>query len=191
MKQTTIIKGNNASQILAENHSYGVLNAASGGENFTFRSFIQIDEQINLPKRQIYLPDEFTLGETLENDTHEWKTQVTETLEDIRSEVKKAYEMDNEIELVPDSAYDDVSALLEILFNYKIPMPHIGWAEDGSLGLEWRPEDGIVTIGVYGDGLIIYCAFFSDECQIKGICALSNTAVLSGFLETLLNLHFE
>ena len=67
-------------------------------------------------------------------------------------------------------------------------MPDIGWAEDGSLGFEWRPEEGIATIGIYGDNLVIYGAFFEEERQVEGICTLSDTVMLSGFLETLVKL---
>ena len=93
--------------------------------------------------------------------------------------------MDNEIDPVPDSAYRQTSILLEMLYNYNIPMPHIGWAEDGSIGLEWRPEGGIVTMGIYGDDDVIYGAFFQENRQVDGVCNLSDTVLLNGFLETL------
>ena len=60
-------------------------------------------------------------------------------------------------------------------------MPDIGWAEDGSLGLEWRPEGGIATMGIYGDKLVIYGAFFEEKRQVEGICTLSDTSMLLGF----------
>ena len=109
-------------------------------------------------------------------------------LEQIRQEAKEAWTLDNKIDPVPDSAYDDADLLLERLFLAEIPMPEIGWAEDGSLGFEWRPGDGIATMGIYGDNLVIYGAFFDDKRQVEGICALSDPAMLSGFLTTLLNL---
>ena len=111
-------------------------------------------------------------------------------LEQIRQEAQEAWTLDNEVDPVPDSAYDDAVLLLERLFLAEIPMPDIAWAEDGSLGFEWRPEDGIATMGLYGDNLVIYGAFFEDKRQVEGICALSDTAMLSGFLETLLALLF-
>ena len=103
-------------------------------------------------------------------------------LKDIRQEAEEAHAWDNEIDPVPESAYDDALLLLKMLFNCNIPMPDIGWAEDGSLGFEWRPEDGIATMGVYGDNLVIYGAFFEEKRQVEGICALSDTAMLKGFL---------
>jgi hypothetical protein len=181
MKQTTLVNNSNVVQTLKE----GYFHPVSAGENFTFRPPTQIDEQINLPKSQTYLLDEFTLGKTLENEIHAWKTQVAETLEDIRCEAKEAYASDNEIDRVPESAYHDATSLLEMLFDHNVPMPHIGWAEDGSIGLEWRPENGIVTMGIYGDNLIIYGAFFQEHRQVEGVCHLSDTALLESFLETL------
>ena len=117
-----------------------------------------------------------------------FQKQVQRELDEIRQEAENAYALDNEIDPVPDSAYDDALVLLEILCNYKMPMPHIGWAEDGSIGLEWRPDDGIVTMGIYGDNLVIYNAFFEEKRQFEGICELSDTPVLSGFLTTLTNI---
>ncbi len=105
-------------------------------------------------------------------------------LEEIRQEAEEASALDNEIDHIPDSAYDDAHSLLKMLSHYNVPMPDIGWAEDGSLGFEWRPENGIATMGVYGDNHVIYGAFFHDKRQVEGICALSDTAMLQGFLKS-------
>ncbi len=113
---------------------------------------------------------------------------VLRHLEEIRLEAEKAYASDSDIDPILDSAYDDAHLLLQKLLQRNIPMPEIGWAEDGSLGFEWRPGNGIATMGLYGDNLVIYGAFFEDKRQVEGICALSDTAMLSGFLTTLLNL---
>ena len=117
-----------------------------------------------------------------------FKKYIRRELNEIRQEAAEAYASDNEIDPVPNSAYDDAFVLLEILFRHEVPMPDIGWAEDGSLGFEWRPEEGIATIGIYGDNLVIYGAFFEEERQVEGICTLSDTVMLSGFLETLVKL---
>ena len=118
-------------------------------------------------------------------DTVLFRKQVQRELDEIRQEVEEVYALDNEIDPVPDSAYRQTVALLEILYNYNIPMPHIGWAEDGSIGLEWRPSGGIVTMGIYGDDDVIYGAFFQENRQVDGVCNLSDTVLLEGFLETL------
>ena len=103
-------------------------------------------------------------------------------LQTAREEAEKAYALDNGIDPVPESAYDDAQILLKMLFDSNSPMPDIGWAEDGSIGFEWRPEDGIATMGIYGDSLVIYGAFFGDKRQVEGICTLADTTMLTGFM---------
>ena len=117
-----------------------------------------------------------------------FRKQVQRELDTIRQEAEEAYALDNEIDPVSDSAYDDASVLLEILCNYKLPMPEVSWAEDGSLSVGWYPDNGMVTMGIYGDNLIIYNAFFEEKRQFEGICELSDSPVLSGFLTTLTNI---
>ena len=108
-------------------------------------------------------------------------------LEETRQEAEEAYASDDQIDPVPNSAYDDARVLLKIL-QRNVPIPDIGWAEDGSLGFEWRPGNGIATMGVSGDNLVIYGAFFSNKCEFDGICSLSDTVLLEGFITTLRNL---
>ncbi|RKU31385.1 hypothetical protein C6497_02510 [Candidatus Poribacteria bacterium] len=117
-----------------------------------------------------------------------FRKQMQSELDEIRQEAEEAYALDNEIDPVPDSAYDDTYYLLDILFDNNVPMPDFGWTEDGSLGLEWRPKKGIATIGIYGDNLVIFGAFFEENRQVEGICELSDTPMLSSFLTTLLNI---
>ena len=99
-------------------------------------------------------------------------------LQKVRQEADEARDVDP----IPESAYHDAQVLLTTLFNANCPMPEIGWAEDGSLGFEWRPEGGIATIGIYGDSLVIYGAFFDNKRQVEGVCALSDVTMLKGFL---------
>ena len=108
--------------------------------------------------------------------------EALQELKEIRQDAEEAYASDNEIDPVPESAYDDAQRLLEILFRCNIPMADIGWAEDGSIGFEWRPEEGIATVGLYGDNLVIYGAFFDNKRQVEGVCALSDLTMLKGFL---------
>ena len=108
--------------------------------------------------------------------------KVRQQLDAIRQEAEEAYHFDNEIDPVPDSAYDEALSLLERLFHSGVSMPDIGWAEDGSLGFEWRPEGGIATMGIYGDNLVIYTVFFGEKRQVEGICTLSDIVMLVSFL---------
>ena len=136
-----------------------------------------------------------------ENERQAWKIQVIDDprlaakvqfqkdlqakLEEIRQEAVKARALDNDIDPVLPEAYNDAFSLLEMFFDHNISIPHIGWSEDGSIGFEWRPKNGIVTMGIYGDDLVIYGVFFEKNRQVDGVCSLSDTALLEGFLETL------
>ena len=88
---------------------------------------------------------------------------------------------------VPESAYKDARTLLQRIHR-EIPKPDIMWSEDGGIGLEWRPGDGIATMSLYGDNHVIYGAFFNKQREVEGICSLSDTVLLQGFLTTLRNL---
>ena len=114
-----------------------------------------------------------------------FRKQVQHELDEIRQEAEEAYALDKEIDPIPDSAYNDTLVLLEMLCNYKLPMPEVSWAEDGSFSIGWYLNEGIITMGIYGDDLVIYNAFFEEKRQFEGICALSDTPMLSGFLKIL------
>jgi len=114
----------------------------------------------------------------------EFNKKVQRELAKVRREAEKAYSLETEIDPVPDSAYDDLLSLIAVLPE-DIPAPDLGWAEDGSLSLGWHSEDGIVTMGIYGDKLVIYNAFFNDKRELNGICPLSDSILLPNFLTML------
>ncbi|MDE0468051.1 MAG: hypothetical protein OYL97_13440 [Candidatus Poribacteria bacterium] len=117
-----------------------------------------------------------------------FRKQLQHELNETRQEAEEAYALDKEIDPIPDSAYNDTLVLLEMLCNYKLPMPEVSWAEDGSFSIGWYLDEGIITMGIYGDNLVIYTAFFEEKRQFEGICALSDTPMLSGFLKMLTNI---
>ena len=108
-------------------------------------------------------------------------------LEDIREEVEETCAATDNVRAVPESAYKETLCLLKQL-QHDLPLPDMMWSEDGGIGLEWRPENGIATMSLYGDNLVIYGAFFSKEREVDGICSLSDTVLLQGFITTLRNL---
>ena len=111
---------------------------------------------------------------------------VLQELKEIREEVEETCRVVDDARAVPESAYDETLSLLKGMLH-NTPMPDMMWLEDGGIGLEWRPGNGIATMSLYGDNLVIYGAFFSDKRQVEGICTLSDTALLQGFLRTLRN----
>ena len=109
---------------------------------------------------------------------------VQRELADIREEVEETCTVVDNVKAVPESAYEETLSLFKQL-RHNIPMPDMMWLEDGGIGLEWRPGDGIATMSIYGDNLVIFGAFFSDKREFDGICALSDTVLLDGFVTTL------
>ena len=112
-------------------------------------------------------------------------------LQEIREEVEEAHELDSEIDLVPDSAYENANQLLDKILVWAVPMPDIGWLIDGGIGFEWWSKDGkgIGTISIYGDNKVVYGAsgkVSSETIKIKGTCLLSNFASLHDFRTKLL-----
>ena len=111
--------------------------------------------------------------------------QVQHELDEIQQEAEEACATYNEIDPVPNSAYRDAYLLLEILYDHDVPMGDIGWFVDGGIGFEWRPGDGIATMSLYGDGLVVYGASLDNEHRVKGTCSLSDPILLPNFLKTL------
>ena len=80
-------------------------------------------------------------------------------LEEIREEVQETCAVADDVEPIPESAYNETFELLKQIHR-NVPIPDMMWLEDGGIGLEWRPPDGIATMSLYGDGLVVYGAFF-------------------------------
>ncbi len=119
-----------------------------------------------------------------------FQKHVQRELDEIRTEVKEICAVDNDVEPIPESAYHDAYLLLEILFNYNIPIPDIGWLIDGGIGFEWRSQNvkGIGTMSIYGDDQVVYGASLGDSRRIKGTCTLTDTVLLVRFLPMLKDL---
>ena len=113
--------------------------------------------------------------------------KALQELEDIREEVEETCAVTDDVIPIPESAYEDARLLLQRI-HPQIPKPDMMWSEDGGIGLEWRPGDGIATMSLYGDNHVIYGAFFNKQREVEGICSLSDTVLLQGFVTTLRNL---
>ncbi len=120
----------------------------------------------------------------------QFKKHVERELDEIRQEVEEACTLDNEIDSVPDSAYDDTYYLLEILFDNNVSMPDIGWLMDGGIGFEWRSQDNkrIGTMSIYGDNQVVYGASLGNKRRVKGTCVLNDSVLPVNFLPILKNL---
>ena len=113
-----------------------------------------------------------------------FRKQVQRTLDEIRKEVEETCAVAEDVYCVPEAAYEETFSLLEQMPR-DIPMPDMMWLEDGGIGLEWRPGDGIATMSIYGDSLVVYGASLGNERRVKGTCSLSDPILLPNFLKTL------
>ncbi|MCY3723676.1 MAG: hypothetical protein OXG97_15750 [Candidatus Poribacteria bacterium] len=113
-------------------------------------------------------------------------TKVEETFKEIREEVEEACGWDDEVEPIPESAYNEARFLLN-MFHRFLPMPDIGWLIDGGIGFEWRSRDGkgIATMSIYGDNKVIYGATLGSGQKDKGTCELTDLVKLVRFFPTL------
>ena len=116
-----------------------------------------------------------------------FRKHIQRELDEIRQEVEETCAVAEDVYRVPESAYEETVSFLEQMPR-DIPMPDIMWLEDGGIGLEWRPGAGIATMSLYGDGLVVYGAFFTKNREISGVCSLADAAFLPGFLTTLARL---
>ena len=114
--------------------------------------------------------------------------EVQQELEEIREEVEETCAAVDDASIVPESAYDETVSLLEQMQD-NIPIPDMMWLEDGGIGLEWRPESGIVTMSLYGDNHVTVVAILGNQREIAGTCSLSDNVILPAFL-TILRLLF-
>ena len=113
-----------------------------------------------------------------------FRKQVQRELDEIRKEVDETCAVADDVYSVPESGYEETLSLLAQMPR-DIPMPDMMWLEDGGIGLEWRPGDGIATMSLYGDGLVVYGASLGNERRVKGTCSLSDPILLPNFLKTL------
>ena len=109
--------------------------------------------------------------------------KAEQELEEIREEVAETGASVGDVEFVPEAAYNETLSLLKRL-HHRMPMPNI-MSLEGGIGLEWRPEGGIVTVSLYGDNHVTFVAILADEHEIAGTCPLSDPVFLSSFLATL------
>ena len=124
------------------------------------------------------------LIDALEDKELAREKKITEGLNEIRAEAEEICAVDNDVELVPESAYANTRSLLNQI-SFDIPLPDMMWLEDGGIGLEWRPGDGIVTMSLYGDEHVTFVAIVDKQHKIAGTCPLSDQLLLPNFLATL------
>ena len=191
-----LLKSNdNIDSIDSENNPLAVDNEMRGSLSDTLldRNLLPISTSDTLSDRNLLWSWLFDASlnwyhEDLDREYESYQQTSKVRLNEVRREAEEAYTSDNTIDPIPKTAYNDALVLLGGVFRAGIPMPEFSWAEDGSLSLTWFLKGGLATMGLYGDNIVIYSVFFEEKRQAEGICELSDTPMLSGFLVILSNI---
>ena len=131
-----------------------------------------------------------TFYENPPTDKTSFRQSVQQELANLHKEVTPLSAEDTEFYPAPELVYNDALFLLEMLYHSGIPTPDLRWSEEGSLNLTWHLEDGVATLGIYGNGLVIYNVTRDDERPDEVSFTLTDTASLQDCL-TKLNRLFQ
>lgn len=118
------------------------------------------------------------LFQTTSTDKTSFRHVIKQELANIHTEVKNPSVEDSEFFPAPEVVFNDALFLLEMLHHSGIPTPDIRWSEDSNLSLTWHLEDGIATLEIYGDGLVIYNTCLENERPDEASFTLTDTACL-------------
>lgn len=123
--------------------------------------------------------------DTSSTDAGTFRYSIKRELAELYEEAAGNYTLDSEIDAIREATCNDALFLLEFLFNSGVPMPNINRTKHGNLSLNWYPEEGTATMELCGDGLVVYNAFFDEDCQDEGACVLTDSAALDELLGAL------
>ena len=125
--------------------------------------------------------------------------RIEQALREVRAEAEEERLLDQDLDPIPDTAYEDVGQFFKTLnelisgaFTRVIPQPDIMPLDNGEICLEWRAKQKIFTLSFSGDGHIVFAGIFSEENRARGILTFSMPhliAILS--MITSLNLYYE
>ena len=118
-------------------------------------------------------------------DKTSFRHAIKQELANLHTEVKNLSVEDSEFYPAPELVYNDALFLLEMLHHSGIPTPDLRWSEDSSLSLTWHPEEGMATLEIYGNGLVIYNATRDDERPDEVSFTLTDTPCLHNCLAKL------
>ena len=123
-------------------------------------------------------------------DETSFRHAIKQELANIHKAVKNPSIEDSEFYPAPELVFNDALFFLEMLHHSGIPTPDINWSEDGSLSLTWHPEEAVVMLEIYGDGLVFYNATRDNERPDEASFTLTDTTSLQDCL-TKLNRLFQ
>ena len=154
-------------------------NVVASTENFWILENVEAQEEREnlIAKPVIIYPFE-------EDESFTREKQIVEELNEVREEVKETCEIDSDVSPVPEQAYEETLNLLKRIHS-NVPTPDIMWLERGGIGLQWSPENSIVTMSLYGDNHVNFVAILGKQHEIAVTCPLSDQLLLPSFLEIL------
>ena len=126
-----------------------------------------------------------TFYESPFTDQTSFRHYIKQELSKIRKTIAEPTMEDQDFFPAPDLVFNDALFLIETLFISGIPTPDISWSEDSILNLKWHLEDGVATLDIYGNGLVIYNAYREDERPDEISFTLTDTACLQDCLTKL------
>ena len=156
---------------------------------------------------------EIGLDELLENYARAWKTltkapqpegsavhadlgdlapkDIEQALQKVRAEAEEERRLDQELDAIPETAYEDVDRFLKTV-NKFVPLPDIMPLDNGEICLEWREGQKIFTLSFGGDGHIVFAGIFGARNQARGILTFSMPHLIAVIgMITGLYLHYD
>ena len=163
--------------------------------------------------RELASDAEIGLDEFLENYARAWKTltkapqpegsavhadlgdlapkDIEQALQKVRAEAEEERRLDQELDAIPETAYEDVDRFLKTV-NKFVPLPDIMPLDNGEICLEWREGQKIFTLSFGGDGHIVFAGIFGAEHQARGILTFSMPHLIAVIgMITSLYLHYD
>ena len=103
---------------------------------------------------------------------------IKKILQKVRAEAEEERRLDQELDAIPETAYEDVDRFLKTI-NEFVPLPDIMPLDNGEICLEWRAgsrngqEQKIFTLSFGGDRNIVFAGIFGAENQARGLLTFS------------------
>ena len=116
---------------------------------------------------------------------------IGKILQKVRAEAEEERRLDQELDAIPETAYEDVDRFLKTV-NKFVPLPDIMPLDNGEICLEWREGQKIFTLSFGGDGHIVFAGIFGAEHQARGILTFSMPHLIAVIgMITSLYLHYD
>jgi hypothetical protein len=111
---------------------------------------------------------------------------IENVLQKVRAEAERERNLDQELDAIPETAYQDVDRFLKTTINKLVPLPEIIPLDNGEICLEWREEQKMFTLSFGGDGNIVFAAVFGEENHARGILTFStpHLTAITGMITT-------